>query len=145
VNPVDQQMIRLGFTIPVVDWGRNKARVNTAQANQKLTEYAVKQDQLAFEQDIRTQVALLQSLSMQVQVSRQAAEVAGQRYQIGQESFGMGRISITELNIAQQEKDAARRNYLQALRGFWETYYRLRLLTLYDFEKQEALILDDRR
>lgn len=143
VNPVDQQMVRIGFTIPVVDWGRNKAIVKTAEANQKLTEYSVKQEQQAFEQQIRTQVVLLESLTTQVAVSREAAAIAQQRYDITGESFAMGRISITELNIAQNEKDSARRNYLQALRGYWETYYRLRMLTLYDFEKQEPILMSE--
>ncbi|AHM63113.1 outer membrane efflux protein [Flammeovirgaceae bacterium 311] len=142
-NPVNQQMITISFTIPVVDWGRNKARVMTAEANQKLTEYAVKQDQQVFEQQIGTQVALIESLSTQVEVSKEAAELANERYGIAGESFAMGRISITELNIAQAEKDTARRNYLQALRGYWETYYRLRLLTLYDFELQEPITMSE--
>ena len=138
-NLADQEMLRLGFAIPLLDWGRGRAIVKTAQARQKLEEYAIQQDQLAFEQQILTQVSLIQSLASQVEVALEAAEVAGQRYLIASESYGLGQISITELNIAQNEKDSARRIYLQALRNFWETYYRLRLLTLYDFEREEPI------
>lgn len=138
-NPADQQMVRIGFTVPILDWGRGRTIIKTAQAGQKLEEYSIKQDQLAFEQQIITQVGLIQSLTVQVEVAREAADVARQRYAIAGESFALGRISITELNIAQNEKDAARRIYLQALCNYWETYYRLRMLTLYDFEKGEPI------
>lgn len=138
-NPANQQMVRIGFTVPILDWGRGRAIIKTAQASQKLEDYSIKQDQLAFEQQIIMQVSLIRSLSLQVEVAGEAADVARQRYNIAGESFALGRISITELNIAQNEKDAARRIYLQALRNYWETYYRLRMLTLYDFENGEPI------
>lgn len=138
-NPANQQMLRIGFSVPILDWGRGRAIIKTAQASRKLEDYSIQQDQLAFEQQIITQVGLIQSLSLQVEVAQEAADVARQRYAIAGESFALGRISITELNIAQNEKDAARRIYLQALRNYWETYYRLRMLTLYDFENEEPI------
>lgn len=138
-DPVNQQRVSIGFTIPIVDWGRSRALVKTAEARQKLTDYSVQQEQLVFEQQLITQVTQMKTLESQVAIAAEAAEVAQQRYQIARESFALGQISITELNIAQNEKDNARRIYLQALRSFWETYYRLRLLTLYDFEQGEPI------
>jgi outer membrane protein TolC len=138
-NPVDQQMFRIGFTLPIVDWGRNKAVQKTAQANQKLVDYTVRQDEADFEQQIITQVALIQSLRSQVEVAQEAAHLARQRFTITGESFSLGRISITELTIAQNEKDQAYRNYMQALQNYWQTYYRIRMLTLYDFETGQPI------
>ena len=138
-NPVNQQRISIGFTIPLIDWGRSRALVKTAEARQKLNDYSVQQEQLIFEQQVMTEVAQMETLESQLAVAEEAAEVAQKRYQIARESFSLGEISITELNIAQNEKDNAKRIYLQALRNFWETYYRLRLLTLYDFEEGKPI------
>lgn len=138
-QPESQQRLTIGFTIPIVDWGRSRALVKTAEARQKLTNYSLQQEQLTFEQQILVEVTQMETLESQVSVAKEAAEVARQRYRIANQSFALGQISITELNIAQNEKDNARRIYLQALRNFWETYYRLRLLTLYDFEKGEPI------
>lgn len=138
-RPENQQRLSIGFSIPIVDWGRSRALVKTAEARQELTSYSVRQDELIFEQQIITEVHQMETLDSQVRVAKEAAEVAGQRYRIANQSFALGQISITELNIAQNEKDNARRIYLQALRNFWETYYRLRLLTLYDFERGEPI------
>ena len=48
-------------------------------------------------------------------------------------------INMDNLYVAQNEKNAALQQYLQALRGYWLAYYRLRRTTLYDFEKGEAI------
>ncbi len=143
-DPIDQQTVRLGLSIPIMDWGRSKARVKTAEANQKLVEYSVRQDQINFEQEIITQAELIRSLESQLPVAEEAAVVARQRYRIAGESFALGKISITELSIAQNQKDQARRTYLQSLQLYWESYYNLRKLTLYDFERQKP-ILEDRQ
>jgi outer membrane protein len=41
--------------------------------------------------------------------------------------------------LAQQEKDEARGRFVLALRGYWQAYYRLRRVTLYDFERGERI------
>jgi len=46
----------------------------------------------------------------------------------------IGRIQIDNLYIAQTEKDQALNQFVQSLRGYWVSYYRLRRLTLFDFE-----------
>jgi outer membrane protein TolC len=38
--PRSQQLVQLEFDIPILDWGRSKSRMKTAQANQQFTEYA---------------------------------------------------------------------------------------------------------
>jgi hypothetical protein len=47
----------------------------------------------------------------------------------------IGRIDVDQLYLAQNEKDQALLAYVQALKGYWGAYYRLRRVTLYDFEK----------
>jgi outer membrane protein len=51
----------------------------------------------------------------------------------------LGNLSITDLSIAFQENDQAKRDYVAALRDFWGAYYQLRYLSLYDFEKNEKI------
>jgi outer membrane protein TolC len=51
-------------------------------------------------------------------------------------------MGITNLNIAQQEKDNNRDAYVNSLKDFWLAYYELRQLTLYDFDTNEDLITE---
>ena len=45
---------------------------------------------------------------------------------------------------ASAAKDGARRGYIFALRAGWVAFYRLRALTLYDFEKQAPIFVANR-
>lgn len=138
-KPQDQQQVNIGFQVPVVDWGRRQARIKTAAANQEAENAAILQDQLNFEQEIYILAKQFDLLRQQLVASTRADEVAQKRYDISQKRYLVAKISITDLNIALQDKDAAKRDYLQAMRDFWRGYYQLRMLTLYDFEKNEPI------
>ncbi|HYG19562.1 MAG TPA: TolC family protein [Ohtaekwangia sp.] len=138
-KPEELQQFNLTLSVPVLDWGRNKSRMRTAIANQKLNEYVIAQDEVNFEQEIMTQVRLFEMLRLQIDITRKSDEVATERYNVAQNRYLIGKIDITNLNIALTEKDDAKRSYIQALKDFWVAYYDLRRLTLYDFSARQLL------
>ncbi len=132
-NPQQQQQFNVGFNIPVLNWGRNKATMQTAYANKKLNDYTIAQDEVNTEQEIITQVRQFELLRLQIEITKKSDEVARERYNIAQNRYLIGKIDITNLNIALTEKDNAKRSYLEALRVYWTSYFNLRRLTLFDF------------
>ena len=138
-DPLSQQRINLGFNFPVLDWGRNRARMRTAIANQKLNDYVIAQDEVIFEQEILTQVAQFEVLLSQIEITKKSDEIAQERYMVSQNRYLIGKIDITNLNLALKDKDEAKRAYVDALRAFWTAYYGLRRLTLYDFSSDRLL------
>lgn len=138
-NPGDQQRVRLGFFIPIIDWGRQKSRKRTAQANQKLVDFTVQQDIQNFDQEVLTQVKQFKMLKNQILITQKADEISQRRYDISKNRYLIGKISITDLSLALTEKDQAKRTYISSLRSFWDAYYNLRRLTLYDFASNQGL------
>lgn len=138
-HPTEQQQFSLTFSIPVLDWGRNKAMMETAIANKKLTDFQIAQEEVDFEQGIMTQVRQFEMLRLQLEITKKSDQVAAERYNVSQNRYLIGKIDITNLNIALNEKDDAKRKYIQALRDFWVAYYNLRELTLYDFHNNKLL------
>jgi outer membrane protein TolC len=143
VGAQKQRMANVTFDIPIVDWGRRKAQMRSAYANKQLTDYVIAQDQVTFEQEILTQVRQFEMLRLSIEITKKSDEVAQERYNVAQNRYLIGKIDITNLNIALTEKDAAKRSYLQALNSFWTAFYDLRRLTLYDFANQKALYTQD--
>lgn len=139
VKPQNREYVSLQFTLPIMTWGRAQALVETAKANRELTQQTVEQNKLTFEQEIFTQVTLLQMLRQQVTLTAKADQIAQNRYQIAQDRFKLSDLSVTDLGIATQDKDRARRDAILALRDYWQAYYTLRLLTLYDFESNQKI------
>lgn len=138
-SPTEQQQFNLSFSIPVLDWGRNKSRMRTAMANKQLTDFQIAQEEIDFEQEIMTQVRQFEMLRLQMDITKKSDEVAAERYNVSQNRYLIGKIDITNLNIALKEKDDAKRSYIQALRSFWLAYYNLRRFTLYDFSAKQLL------
>jgi len=138
-DPSRTQFANLTFNVPIVDWGRRKAVMRTAYANKRLLDYVISQDEVTFEQEILTQVRQFEMLRQQIEITKKSDEVALKRYNVAQNRYLIGKIDITNLNIALTEKDAAKRSYLLALKSFWTAYYDLRRLTLYDFAGRKYL------
>ncbi len=138
-NTLPQQTLEISFAIPVMDWGRTKSIRKTAQANYEYTQNVVAQDELNFVQEVFTQVKQYEMLKEQLKITRKSDEIAQKRYDISKNRYLIGKIAITNLNIALQEKDQAKRDYVKSLNDFWVSYYTLRKLTLYDFERNQVI------
>lgn len=142
-DPSQQQRLRIGFNIPVMDWGRAASRLGTAKANLELVKANVEQQRINFDQDIYLNVKRFKVLRNQMIVAKRTDEIAEKRYTLTQERYMNGQIGILDLNVATEERDKATRNYVSALRSFWMAYYNLRHITLYDFELNTPIIADN--
>lgn len=139
-NPQPMQMLNVGLTVPIIDWGRAKAERKTAEANLKLTDYTIQQDEINFRQEILTEVENFRMLQEFLEYTAEADQTAAERYEIARLRYLTDDISLTEYNIALEEKDQARRDHIVALRNYWLTYYSIRILTLYDFRNDKQLV-----
>lgn len=138
-DPQDQQRLRVGFEIPIVDWGRNKSQVKIAVANRDLTEMNIEQAEQNFNQEILLLVKQFNMYRSKLTMAAKADTIAQKRSDITIKRYMVGKISIIDLNLAMQEKDQARLDYLNALRVYWTTYYSIRKRTLYDFEQKAKI------
>ena len=138
-NPQDQQQAAVGLQIPVIDWGRARAAISTAKSNRDLVYTTTEQQMSDFDQEVFLKVMQYNLQHDQLSIATKADTVAQQRYELTKQRYLIGKIDITQLNIASAEKDQARRSYLESLKSLWTLYYQLRLLTLYDFEAKKAL------
>ncbi|WP_347159862.1 TolC family protein [Pontibacter chitinilyticus] len=139
-DPSQQQRVRLGFSMPVMDWGRTAAKIGTATANQTLVEANVEQERENFDQEIYLNVKRFEVLRKQMIGAKRADEIADRRYSITKHRYLEGDISLLDLNIATEERDKATLSYNSSLRDFWLAYYKIRRLTLYDFETDQSLL-----
>jgi len=139
-DPRNAQMVSFGIEIPILDWGLGKGKFKMAQSNQEVIKYQIEQQGIDFEQNIFLEVAQFNMQAEQVLISSKANEVAQSSYEVSKNRFYIGKITVTDLNLALKEKDGAKRTHLSSLWEFWSFYYNIRRLTLYDFDKQQQLI-----
>lgn len=129
---LDQQRFGITFTMPLYRWGQGKAEEAAARADLARAEEERDQRRLELDQEVFFEVLRLEQLRRQVDIASKADTVAARRFEVARNRYRIGKIDITDLFDAQREKDTARRSFVQTLRQFWTSYYRLRSLTLYD-------------
>ena len=138
-----QQNVTLSLGIPILDWGVSKSRRKLVEANKDLINTNVEQNEQEFEQEIYLHVLNWQNQRNFLETAEKAQEIAIRRYDITKKRFVLGKITITDLNLALQEKDRSVLQYLNSLEKFWVDYYTLRRLTLYDFIENKKIEVED--
>ncbi len=134
-EPERDRMLRISVSIPILDWGNSASTVKLAESQRDLTIFDVNKEIEDFERSIIVQVEQFSLLKDQLKTATEADRVAGNGYQIALKKFQNGELSITDLNISLQEREAAKRDYIRSIRSYWVAYYQLRERTLFDFEK----------
>ncbi|MFC2089421.1 TolC family protein [Bacteroidota bacterium] len=138
-QPEQQQYVRLGVSLPILDWGRSDSQVKLAESNRDLVLYDVERDRKDFERGVVVQVERFNLLKDQLETAKEADKVAENGYLIALKKFQNGEISITELNIALSDRESAKRDYIRSIEDYWETYRYIRIMTLYDFEFEQKI------
>ena len=138
-NLFEQQDVNLNIQIPLFLWGKSSAEIESAMNSKDNIERLNKQEEKKFEIDVRYQVSKFKLLQEQVELSQKADTIATRRFDVAKNRYIIGKIDLTQLFIAQNEKDNAFRAYIQTLRNYWISYYEMRKLTLFDFEKSELI------
>lgn len=142
-NLKDNQVVEIGFEIPLIDWGRRKGKVKVAESNRRLVESQVRQENMNFSRNLFILVEQYGNQLQQLQTARRADEIAAQRYATNVETFLIGKISTLDLNDSRVKKDEARREYVNELYRFWLYYYQIRSITLWDYQRNSAIEFDD--
>jgi outer membrane protein TolC len=138
-NLQQQQSFWLQFSIPLLDWGVNRSRIKKARADLELAKSSIEQEKEAFEQEIVFQIMQWNALKDQLETSRETMQIGLERLEIAKQRYILGSINFTEFNEAQQQKVEVINVYINNLRSYWNAYYQIRRLTLYDFVKQSPI------
>ena len=136
-NPLDEERVEIGITVPILDWGKAKGRIKMAESNQDLEITAVEQEIIDFKQNVFINVMEYNMQKNQLMIAAKSDTVAQKRYEVTQKRYMIGKINdVLELSNAQVDNDNAKVGYYRALLSFWRSYYSIRRLTLYDFQRK---------
>ncbi len=138
-EPLDQQQLLIGIHVPILDWGVAKGRVKMAESYRQLVKTNVQQALMDFEQEVYLKTMHFNMLKKQLELAAKADTIAMKRYEVTKQRFLIGRIDIIPLNLAQEAKDLAAQNYINALRNYWTAYYEMRRMTHFDFVENKNI------
>lgn len=141
-NPLQQQYVSVGISLPILDWGKGMGKVRVARSQQDLVETQVNQSLTDFDQNVRKLVEQFNLQSLRVRVAARTDSTAFRRSEVARRLYILGKSTVLDLNASIKEKDEARSNYLNALHTYWSLYYTLCSLTLYDLRNGRPIEVD---
>lgn len=139
IDPRQEQFVSISLSLPIVDWGRQKNQIALSKATRDLTQKRMQQERLQLETDIKQMVDQFKNIQQELALVKELKKIAQDRFEITKQSYLLSAISLTELTLAQREKDQAAREYIATLSQFWTSYYGLQVLTIYDFNKNKKI------
>jgi outer membrane protein len=129
-DPQQTQFVQLQLSVPILDWGQRKAQRQISIENQQFVNASIEQQETAFENNILQIIQQFENAQQELKLVTEIQTLAKERFEIIQESYLLGAISITDLTLAQREKDLAQRDYILTLNLYWQAVYELKAVTL---------------
>ena len=126
--------ISLIFSVPIWDWGVNKAEMTSARASLQISEMAMEEEKKDVVNSIRSVVRQVKMAENRLEVLEKNQEVAQKSYDISLERFNNGEITSQELLIDSDRLTSAKMSYLGAYISYKLAVADLKRKTFWDFE-----------
>jgi outer membrane protein len=138
-SPTDNQQVTMSLTIPLWDWGERNSRIKAADASIQTNEITLEEEQNNVILGIRKVYRNLSNYKNQIGISRQSVTNAQLTYEINLEKYKNGDLTGMDLNIVQNQLSEKQLALTNALIQYKLELLNLKIQTLYDFEKKEAV------
>ncbi|MDR0989302.1 MAG: TolC family protein [Prevotellaceae bacterium] len=132
-HPIQQDMVALSLSIPLVDWGVRKGRYNMARNNLNVVQISARQSELSLEEEVIMTVNDFNVQQALVLSAQEALDLSIMAYNETRQRFIIGKADISSLTLSLNRQQEAQRNYIASMRTYWLNYYKIRRLTLHDF------------
>ncbi|MCF6241650.1 MAG: TolC family protein, partial [Bacteroidales bacterium] len=138
-DPLSQQIVILGITIPLMDWGNSKGKKQMAMKNREVVYIEAQQQLNDFKQDLLLKVMDFNLQSKLVQSAQKAGELANESYKLTKNRFLLGNVDVLKITTIIKTRQQAEEKYINSVYNYWKKYYEIQQITLYDFINKQDL------
>lgn len=138
-NPTNNPRIAISFSVPIFDWGARKARIKAAEIERKMFELSAEEELKSIEMNVRSTCRSLDNLLGQISIAEQSQKNAQLTYDLNEERYRNGELTGMQMNQFQTQLSNSKMSYTQAIINYKVQLLNLKILTLYDFEKDEPV------
>lgn len=141
-KPLQQDQVSISVSVPLIDWGVRKGKYNMAKNNLNVVKIAARQEELSLEEEVTMTVSDFNIQQRLITSAEEALDLAVMAYEQTRQRFIIGKADVNSLTLSLNRQQEAQKNYISALQNYWLNYYKIRKLTLHDFES--GISLSDR-
>ena len=132
-NPLQQELVSVSISIPLVEWGVRKGKFNMAINNLNVAKITARQEEINLEEEVSMTVNDFTIQQHLIASAAEALELAEIAYDQTKKRFIIGKADVNSLTLSLARQQEAHKNYISALQNYWLNYYKIRQLTLHDF------------
>jgi outer membrane protein TolC len=138
-KPTRTPQVTVGFNIPLWDWGERKSRIKATEATIESANITLEEEHNNIILGIRKVYRNLLNLQNQIEIARQSVTNAQLTYDLNLEKYKNGDLTGMDLNIYQNQLSEKQLSFTNSLISYKLELLNLKIQTLYDFEKKQAV------
>ena len=138
-NFLDQQIVGISFSMPLLDWGERKGFIKTARMTKELTDIEIQQTINDVKRQLVLKVNNFNLQEEQVLAALKSKEISKESFDITQKRFLSGKVDLLRLLNSRKAWQEAIEQYIESLKLYWTYYYEVQQLTLYSFSDKRTL------
>ncbi len=131
--------VGLTVTIPILDWGENRALVRAAESRLKQSNYRKEEVEREIETEVKNLIAGINSNLKRLQVLEKNVLVAEKSFEITRQRFSDGDIDSQDLALERNRLNNAYTSHLRAYINYQLSLADLTRKTFYDFRTQQEV------
>jgi len=131
----------IGFkvTVPIIDWGENRAQVNAAKARLQQNLYSQENTKRTIEREVLNMVDELNSSLKRLQLLEKNVLVAEKSFSITRQRFSDGNIDSQSLALERERLNTAYNSHLRAYINYQLMLANIMRKTYFDFQRDSAI------
>ncbi len=131
--------VGLTVTIPILDWGQNKAMVRAAESRLKQSSYRKEEVEREIEREVKNLIASINSNLKRLQLLEKNVLVAEKSFEITRQRYSDGDIDSQNLALERNRLNNAYTSHLRAYINYQLSLADLTRKTFYDFLTQQEV------
>ncbi|MDR2148942.1 MAG: TolC family protein [Tannerella sp.] len=139
-NPTQNPRVAISFTVPIFDWGEKKARVQAQKTAQTIAKLDQEDEKIDIELNIRQVWRRLENLRTQIDIAEKRVRNAQLTYDLNLTRYREGDLTGMEISQFQTQLSNNKISYSQTLINYKIELLNLKILSLYDFEKDVPIV-----
>ncbi len=139
-HPTNNPSVAISFSVPIFDWGARKARIKAAQIEREMFELSAEEELKSIEMNLRSTCRSLDNLLGQISIAEQSQKNAQLTYDLNEERYRNGELTGMQMNQFQTQLSNSKMSYTQAIINYKVQLLNIKILTLYDFEKDAPVV-----
>jgi len=139
-SPTNNPRVAITFSVPIFDWGARKARIKAAEIERKMFELSAEEELKSIEMNVRSTCRSLDNLLGQISIAEQSQKNAQLTYDLNEERYRNGELTGMQMNQFQTQLSNSKMSYTQAIINYKVQLLNIKILTLYDFEKDAPVV-----